>query len=298
MKLIYLLIGLLAIVGAGIGGSKFMQNKGSVPETPTPSAVASATPTPTPSTDEPVRVFEPTSGATITSPLLVRGEARGWWFFEASFPVKLIDARGHVVAEAPAQADGEWMTDAFVPFHVELKFDPPAIPGGYLVLEKDNPSGLPENAASVQIPVQFAVTKEKTLKDNPKDYMYVKVFWGNKIKDPNVLDCEKTYPTERRIVKTVGVARAALGELIGGPTEFELKGGYFTSLNPEFSIQKLSIVKGTAYVDFDERFNFQVGGACQIQMIRAQVEDTLKQFSTVKNVVISVNGQTELILEP
>jgi len=41
-----------------------------------------------------------------------------------------------------------------------------------------------------------------------------------------------------------------------------------------------------------------VAGSCRVGAIRAQIEETLKQFPTVQNVIISVNGNTENILEP
>jgi hypothetical protein len=85
----------------------------------------------------------------------VSGEARGRWFFEASFPVKLLDGDGAIIAQGIAEAQGDWMTADFVPFMATLTFDPPATSAGTLVLERDNPSGLPENDASVQVPVQF-----------------------------------------------------------------------------------------------------------------------------------------------
>jgi len=33
-------------------------------------------------------------------------------------------------------------------------------------------------------------------------------------------------------------------------------------------------------------------------MIISQIKQTLKQFPTIKDVVISINGQTEVILQP
>ena len=47
------------------------------------------------------------------------------------------------------------MTTDFVPFSVTLTFVKPATATGTLVLQKDNPSGLPEHDASVEMPVQF-----------------------------------------------------------------------------------------------------------------------------------------------
>ena len=90
----------------------------------------------------------------VTSPLTVRGEARGTWYFEASFPVKLYDSNGTQIAITPAQAQSDWMTVDFVPYEAVLTFTA-TTQTGTLVLEKDNPSGEPANAASISIPVQF-----------------------------------------------------------------------------------------------------------------------------------------------
>ena len=101
-----------------------------------------------------IRVTEPQPNAVVTSPLTVRGEARGTWYFEASFPVQLLDENGSLIVMLPAQAEGEWMTEDFVPFSVALNFETDA-KRGTLVLMKDNPSGLPEHAAEIRIPVRF-----------------------------------------------------------------------------------------------------------------------------------------------
>jgi hypothetical protein len=101
-----------------------------------------------------IEVKQPLPGAHVSSPLTVAGQARGGWYFEASFPVHLLDADRNEIVSAPAQAQGDWMTTEFVPFTVTLNFTT-AAHSGFLVLEKDNPSGLPENAASVEIPVTF-----------------------------------------------------------------------------------------------------------------------------------------------
>jgi len=102
-----------------------------------------------------IRVEEPQSEQVITSPLMIKGEARGSWYFEADFPVKLVDANGKSLAEAAAQAQGEWMSENFVPFEVELDFETPQTDTGTLILKKANPSGLPEKANQVKIPVKF-----------------------------------------------------------------------------------------------------------------------------------------------
>jgi len=101
-----------------------------------------------------VIIESPEVNALVKSPLLVRGKARGFWFFEASLPVQLTDSNGNVIVSSPATADGEWMTTDYVDFTAELKFMTTAT-SGFLVIKKDNPSGLPENDAEVKIPVKF-----------------------------------------------------------------------------------------------------------------------------------------------
>ena len=102
-------------------------------------------------------VTSPGLDQVVSSPLTITGEAPGYWYFEASFPVELLDASGALIAQGVATAQDEWMTEAMVPFIATLEF---ALGDygqtGTLVLRKDNPSGLPENDDSMEIPVQFA----------------------------------------------------------------------------------------------------------------------------------------------
>lgn len=237
-----------------------------------------------------VIVHHPKEGEELTSAYVFDGEANGAWFFEATFPVRLVNAVGDVVGEGYAEARGDWMTDGMVPFIGTILFDSKTVQDGMMLFERANPSGLPEHAATFSVPVKIGVT----------DNMTYKVFFGNTMKDPQVLHCEIVYPVERTVPRSPRIALAAIDDLLYGPTEKEKTDGYTTALpgQPKIIVQKLMIEDGVARVDFNDAFNFQVGGSCRVMMIRAQVEETLKQFPTVRDVVISVNGQTELILEP
>jgi hypothetical protein len=116
----------------------------------------SSSPTSSPAGNESlIRVTNVVPNQKITSPLTVTGEARGNWFFEASFPVKILDGNGQMIAQMPAQAIGEWMTSEFVPFKVVLSFAKPSTATGTLMLNNDNPSGLPENDKFISIPIRF-----------------------------------------------------------------------------------------------------------------------------------------------
>lgn len=110
--------------------------------------------------DDMIHVFDPSEGTTVYSPIDVFGEARGAWFSEGTFPVRLYDNEGNLLSEGvasstSASADG-WMTDDFVPFEASLSYqEPPKTDTGTLVLMRDNPSGDPANDMQVVIPVQF-----------------------------------------------------------------------------------------------------------------------------------------------
>lgn len=108
----------------------------------------------TPGNDK-ISVTFPKPNQVVLSPLTVSGEARGTWYFEASFPVKLLDANNQELAVMPAQAQGEWMTENFVPFRVTLTFANPPTATGKLILQKDNPSGDPAREEQIEIPVRF-----------------------------------------------------------------------------------------------------------------------------------------------
>src|SRR3989338_9226678 len=77
-----------------------------------------------PITEEPVykdliKVASPRANDLVTSPLLIKGEARGNWYFEASFPVNLFDENGEIAplgpgwvraGAHPATGEVNWMT--------------------------------------------------------------------------------------------------------------------------------------------------------------------------------------------
>jgi len=94
-------------------------------------------------------------GDVVRDSFKIHGEARGFWYFEADFPVRMYDGDGKEIAVAIAQAQGDWMTEQFVPFEVELEFQTPSTENGTVVFERDNPSGLPEHDAELIIPVRF-----------------------------------------------------------------------------------------------------------------------------------------------
>lgn len=103
-----------------------------------------------------IRISYPRPNQKISSPLKIEGEARGVWFFEASFPITLIDQQGNVISQGIATAKTNWMTEEFVSFSSDLEFAKQVSGSlGKLLLRKDNPSGLPEHDDILEVPVVF-----------------------------------------------------------------------------------------------------------------------------------------------
>jgi hypothetical protein len=122
----------------------------------TPAATSTASTTPAGIVDL-ITISSPLPQASVgSSTLTATGQARGSWYFEASFPVMLKDQSGKTIAQAPATAQSDWMTSDFVPFKITLTY--PAQPKGSkgtLVFHNDNPSGDPARDKSVEVPVVF-----------------------------------------------------------------------------------------------------------------------------------------------
>ncbi len=234
-----------------------------------------------------VEIYNLTENQEVTSPLIIEGRAKGTYFFEASFPVKITDQAGNVLGTSYAKAQSDWMTEDYVDFTVQLSFATKTEGKGYLIFAKDNPSGLPEYDKEIKFPV--------TLK--PTGMMNIKVYFNNNKLDPEI-SCSKVFPAEREILKIEAVGSSAIQELLKGPTQSEQTDGFFTNINQGVKMKSLAIKDGIAYVDFDEQLESGVGGSCRVSAIRAQITETLKQFPTIDEVVISINGRTEDILQP
>jgi len=101
-----------------------------------------------------VRLEVPAPHTVITNTVEITGEARGTWYFEGIFSILLLDDDGETVAQTNAEAEGEWMTEDWVPFEAAITIPSDTLSqSGTLVLQKANPSGLPQNEEEVHIPI-------------------------------------------------------------------------------------------------------------------------------------------------
>lgn len=95
----------------------------------------------------------PYPGAVTGKEFRVSGKARGYWYFEASFPIQVLDKDGKTLFLGPVQAKSEWMTENFVPFSIDIKVPESYIGKATVILRNDNPSGMLENDRSISFPI-------------------------------------------------------------------------------------------------------------------------------------------------
>lgn len=246
----------------------------------------------TPKPEDGLIVDYPKENVSVSSPLVVSGVVTGnkWIGYEGQTGVvNLIDENGNILSASVLVAKGDW-TKLPVKFEATLEFEIPESGDGWLIFYNENPSGMEENSAQFVLPVAF-----------DRNEVVVQVYFGDSQTDSD-FDCTLVSAVDRAISKTEAVARGAIEELLKGPNQDEIKGGFFTGINEGVKIQKLVIDsttgEGVAKIDFSKELEEGVGGSCRVALIRAQVEKTLKQFSTIQSVVISIDGRTEDILQP
>ncbi len=95
----------------------------------------------------------PRPNAIVGNTIKLNGQARGPWYFEASFPVTVVDMQRNVLTSAIAQAQGDWMTENFVPFSSTVTIPSSFSGEAILILHKDNPSGDPTRDDQLEIPI-------------------------------------------------------------------------------------------------------------------------------------------------
>lgn len=109
--------------------------------------------------------------------------------------------------------------------------------------------------------------------------------------DNNIVFVELT----RTIPKTEAVGTAALNELLKGPTEDEKARGLYTPIPEGTKLLSLEQEDGAFYADFDAKMLEGMGGSARVMAVIRIIELTLKQFPTVKEAHILVEGQEDAL---
>ncbi len=107
---------------------------------------------------------------------------------------------------------------------------------------------------------------------------------------------EETRAVQREFPVPQDIKVYTLHELLAGPTEEEKEEGYSTAIDENTTLLSFHTENGVGYADFSSELD--ASGSATVTMIREQIERTLTQFDAVDEVVISIQGETEDILQP
>lgn len=119
----------------------------------------------------------------------------------------------------------------------------------------------------------------------------IKLFWGKEGEDG-------VFEVLRLIPETKTIEEATIRELLKGPGINDKANGYYTAINENVTLLSLKIENGVAFADFDSELEKEVAGSAKVLLIRKQIEETLKQFPEINDVIISIERRVDDILQP
>ncbi len=103
--------------------------------------------------------------------------------------------------------------------------------------------------------------------------------------------CANTYAVERLVSASRSATRAAIEELIKGPTGKEKAEGYFSNIDPTTRIRSLEPRAENTLLDLDNSILRPAGG-CSLSFSKMQIEKSLKENPMVKGIIMTVNGES------
>jgi hypothetical protein len=237
--------------------------------------------TPLVTTQANITVATPIANNSVTSPFTLSGTAR---VFENQLNYRLTDSTNQLLAEGSIYANAPDMGQ-FGNYSTQISFTTTSTTGTLEVFDYSAKDGA--EIDKVTIPVNFSSSATTS----------VKLFFNNNKLDPQIT-CTKVFAVTHSVTKTATIGQTTIEELLKGPTQSEKDQGYYTNINPGVTLKSLKITNGIAYADFDKKLDDKVGGSCRVGAIRSEITETLKQFPTIKSVVISVEGNSETSLQP
>jgi len=263
--------------------------------------------------EEVLLITSPKPDERISSPVRVAGFSDPT--FEQHLAIQVIGADGSVIGQGGATIAADWGQRG--PFEAEVAFTSPASeePGRIVVFADSPRDGGLVHLSSVE--VKLAGTSGSPAVETPQLHTIQLYFSHTSMSESTTC----VLPVTRTVSGGGRTEWLALEALLEGPTPEEEAQGFFTSIpNPEevaafkerlmesgqpepylgdrVELRTLRIEDGTAYVDFSAEMKAYGGGSLRVMCIRQEVTKTLEQFPGIERVVISIDGQTEGVLEP
>ncbi|MFH1253361.1 MAG: Gmad2 immunoglobulin-like domain-containing protein [Candidatus Uhrbacteria bacterium] len=247
---------------------------------PTNNSQVTTPPVTTPVVVGNISVDLPIPGSTIFNPIHVVGQAR---VFENVVSWRLQDSDSKIIANGTTYAAASDMGE-YGPFDFWVVV--PEVKNVKITLEVFQVSAKDGSAVDVvSIPLNLASLETNDLH----------LYFHNNVMDPEIT-CTTVYSVVRKIIATESPARAVMVMLLQGPTALETANHYSTAIPFRSELKDISLSKeGLATVDLSGAVTDPLGGSCLVSGIAAEIENTLKQFSSVKEVKILLDGKEDTL---
>jgi spore germination protein GerM len=214
-----------------------------------------------------ITLASPRAGATVTSPLILEGFTKT---IGKKIHWRVKDANNAVQASGSSAIRSDEKN--YTPFRIEIYL--PALETNAFVLEAFSQSEQTESGL-VSLPLNLLSTNKSGLQ----------IFFANSQQNA-ASDCLTVAAVTRTVAETSAIGRAALLELLNGPTEEEETLGFRSSLPADMTINSFIISGGTATLTISKDFHSL--GVCNKQRAEQQIKQTLLQIDSVDEVVIQV----------
>lgn len=135
----------------------------------------------------------------------------------------------------------------------------------------------------------------------PAQATTLRVYFNHAQRAGTEADCAIVFERRREVPPTAAVATAALQQLFAGPTEAERATGYRSPFSAATAglLRRVHIEDGTAYVDLNDPREALAGAtsSCGAAEFNTAIERTLRQFSTVRRVILAIDGDPRRFYE-
>ncbi len=230
-------------------------------------------------------IEEAASSTLLTSPFIIKGNGSA---FENHINWRLLDGNGQEIEKGFVMAQpqveygpGDFTIRAFITSVPKTEM------GTLEALEYSAKDGEPINVAKV--PVRL-----------PSQTMIVRYFAkppGGSTTEKFEIACDEVAVHEATVPRGALPVETSLRYLLARELWESLD--RYSAIPEGTRLISLNVSGGTATAVFSPELENYGGGSCNVEAIRAQIESTLKQFSSVKNVVIAVEGKKpEETLQP
>ncbi len=214
----------------------------------------------------------------------VEGNGRA---FENTIGIKITDGMGFLLYQGPVVTNAKDMSQ-FGDFSTDITLD--YFPQSDEITVQ----------CFIASPKDGSITssEEKTLKYTIP-YKKISIYLSNTKLNPEIIDCTKVFPVERRISSTDSdPATSAIKMLMLGPSQKEKDDGYLLVTPSNLTINYIKTQGKNVQIDFGKEMMQAGGGSCRVGAIRAEITETLLQFYPGYNVIISSEGNIEEVLQP